>query len=135
MVSIEEEWGVQPGDLRSRVELLEWLLFATRRILAEDEGLAKIDRNAHKTLFESIDETHRRVRFGCKADILGLVAIRGVGRVRARELTNTLGVSSASDVSMLTERDRGRLADLRGWSPQLVENLVSSASKSSKRRR
>lgn len=135
MDAIEEEWGVQPGDLRSRVELLEWLLFATRRILAEDEGLAKIDRNAHKTLFESIDETHRRVRFGCKADILGLVAIRGVGRVRARELTNTLGVSSASDVSMLTERDRGRLADLRGWSPQLVENLVSSASKSAKRRR
>jgi helicase len=132
---IEEEWGVQPGDLRSRVELLEWLLFATRRILAEDEGLAKIDRNAHKTLFESIDETHRRVRFGCKADILGLVAIKGVGRVRARELADTLGVSSASDVSMLTERDRGRLADLRGWSLQLVGNLVSSASKSSKRRR
>ena len=23
---IEHKWGVQPGDLRSRVELLEWLL-------------------------------------------------------------------------------------------------------------
>ena len=133
--SIEGKWGVQPGDLRSRVELLEWLLYAMRRVLSEDEGLAKVDRNAHKTLFESIDEIHRRVRFGCRADILGLVAIRGVGRVRAREMADTLGVSSASDVSMLTERDRGRLADLRGWSPQLVENLVGSASRPARRSR
>ncbi len=125
--SIEEKWGVQPGDLRSRVELIEWLLFSMRRILSEDDELARMDRNAHKTLYESIDEVHRRVRFGCRADILGLVAIKGVGRVRAREMADTLGVSSASDVSLLTERDRARLADLRGWSPRLVDNLVTSA--------
>jgi len=130
---IEQGWSVQQGDLRGRVELLEWLLFAMRRILSEDAGFAGIDRNAHKTLFKSIDEVHRRVRFGCKADILGLVAIRRVGRVRAREMANTLGVSSASDVSLLTERDRSRLADLRGWSPQLVESLVDSANRSVKR--
>ena len=98
-----------------------------RRILSEDDELARMDRNAHKTLYESIDEVHRRVRFGCRADILGLVAIKGVGRVRAREMADTLGVSSASDVSLLTERDRARLADLRGWSPRLVDNLVTSA--------
>ena len=117
---IEEQWGVQPGDLRSRVELLEWLLFAMRRILAEDDGFSNVDRGAHKTLYESIDEVHRRVRYGCRADILGLVAIKGVGRVRAREMAEALGVSDASDVSMLTEKDRGRLADLRGWSPKSV---------------
>jgi len=131
--AIEDDWGVQAGDLRSRVELLEWLLFAMRRILSEDEGLARIDRGAHKTLFESIDEVHRRVRYGCKADILGLVAIKGVGRVRAREMYDTLGVASASDVSMMTEKDISRLSDLRGWSPKLVEKLVDSASKSVRR--
>ena len=128
--TIEEEWGVQPGDLRSRVELVEWLLFAMRRILLEDDEMDRIDRNAHKTLFESVDEIHRRVRFGCKADILGLVAIRGVGRVRAREMASTLGFSSASDISEMTERDREKLADLRGWSPKLVENLIDSARRS-----
>jgi len=133
--SIEEEWGVQPGDLRSRVELLEWLLFAMRRILLEDEGFATKNRESHKTLFESIDEVYRRVRFGCRADILGLVAIKGVGRKRAREMSDALGVSSASDVSLLTERDRGKLANLRGWSPKLVDNLVKSASISDKRGR
>ena len=135
MDSIEEEWGVQPGDLRSRVELMEWLLFAMRRILSEDQYLANIERDAHKTLYDSIDEVHRRVRYGCKPDILGLVSIKGVGRVRAREMAETLGVSTAFDVSEITERDKARLSDLRGWSPKLVDNLVRSAGKSVRRSR
>ena len=135
MDSIEEEWGVQPGDLRSRVELMEWLLFAMRRILSEDQYLANIERDAHKTLYDSIDEVHRRVRYGCKADILGLVSIKGVGRVRAREMAETLGVSTVMDVSEITERDKARLSDLRGWSPKLVDNLVRLAGKSVRRSR
>ena len=130
---IEENWGVQPGDLRSRIELLEWLLFSMKRIVAEDEELSKEGRKAHKVLFESIDEVHRRVRFGCKPDILGLVAIKGVGRVRAREMSDTLGLSNPLDVCSMTERDIAKLSDLRGWSPKLVENLIISAKKSVKR--
>ena len=135
MDSIEEEWGVQPGDLRSRVELMEWLLFAMRRILSDDQYLANIERDAHKTLYDSIDEVHRRVRYGCKPDILGLVSIKGVGRVRAREMAETLGVSTVMDVSEITERDKARLSDLRGWSPKLVDNLVRLAGKSVRRSR
>ena len=133
--SIENDWGVQAGDLRSRVELIEWLLYAMRRILSEDDDLARMDRGAHKTLYESIDEVHRRVRYGCKADILGLVAIRGVGRVRAREMSDTLGVNDASDLAVITDRDKSRLSDLRGWSPKLVDKLVDSAAKSLRRSR
>ena len=106
-----------------------------RRILAEDDEFSNLNKGAHKTLYDSIDEVHRRVRYGCKSDILGLVAIKGVGRVRAREMADTLGVSDASDVSMLTERDKVRLSDLRGWSPKMVENIVSLASRSTKGRR
>ena len=133
--SIENDWGVQAGDLRSRVELIEWLLYAMRRILSEDEDLVRMDRGAHKILYESIDEVHRRVRYGCKADILGLVAIRGVGRVRAREMADTLGINDASDLSAITERDKSKLSDLRGWSPKLVDKLVDSANKAVRRSR
>ena len=127
MESIERDWGVQPGDLRGRVELAEWLLYATRRILAEDEELASMDKNAHRTLVSAVDEIHRRVRYGCKADLLGLVALRGVGRARARQMVDLLGVSNAADVAALTERDMQKLSDLRGWSPQLVDGLVATA--------
>jgi len=133
--AIEEKWGVQAGDLRSRVELLEWLLYAMRRILSEDEVLARADRASHKTLVESIDEVHRRVRYGCKADILGLVSIKGVGRVRAREMYENLGIESVADVFEMTERDKEKLSDLRGWSPKLVGNIVDSAGKLVRRAR
>jgi len=132
--TIESEWGVQPGDLRSRVELAEWLLYSTRQIVADDDELSLMGRDAHRTLVEAIDEVHRRVRYGCKTDLLGLVALRGVGRVRAREMTTLLGVSEASDVAELTERDQSMLADLRGWSPKLVDNLVQTASRAMRRR-
>jgi helicase len=130
---VERDWGVQPGDLRGRVELAEWLLYATRRILAEDEQLSSMDRNAHRTLVEAVDEIHRRVRYGCKADLLGLVALRGVGRSRARQMVDLLGVSNATDVAALTERDMQKLSDLRGWSPQLVDGVVATASRTVRR--
>ena len=130
---IEEEWGVQPGDLRGRVEIAEWLLYATRRILAEDEDLTTMDRASHRTLVEAVDEIHRRVRYGCKTDLLGLVALRGVGRTRARQMVDLLGVSNAADIAELTERDMQRLSDLRGWSPRLVEGIMNTASHAVKR--
>ena len=59
--------------------------------------------------------------------------IKGVGRVRAREMSDTLGLTNASDVYSMTERDIAKLSDLRGWSPKLVENLIISAKKSEQR--
>ncbi|MAK40934.1 MAG: hypothetical protein CL993_04320 [Euryarchaeota archaeon] len=134
MADIEEDWGVQPGDLRSRVELMEWLLFSMMRILYEDEKMRDRNGNSHKILYELINELHQRVRFGCKSDILSLVRVKGIGRVRARELERTLGIINADDIVELTERDRQKLADLRGWSTKLVEKLIKSAKKTSKRR-
>ncbi|MBT3357907.1 MAG: DEAD/DEAH box helicase [Euryarchaeota archaeon] len=135
MSGIEEEWGVQPGDLRGRVELAEWLLFAARSILANDDELSSMDNNAHRILVESLDEIHRRIRYGCKADLLGLVSLRGVGRVRAREMANLLGVSNAADIAELTEKDKSKLSDLRGWSPKLVENLMNTAGRAIRRKK
>ena len=134
MVDIEQEWGVQPGDLRSRLELMEWLLFSMMRILYEDEKIRYKNGNSHKILYELINEIHQRVRFGCKSDMLSLVSIRGIGRIRARELEKTLGVLNANDIVELTEKDREKLADLRGWSSRLVDNLIKSAKITAKRR-
>ena len=126
---MENKWGVQPGDLRSRTELAEWILYAIRRILDEDEDLKNLNKDAHRLLLESINEIHMRVRYGCKSDLLGLVSLRGVGRIRARELNNTLGVVNVKDLTMLTENDKYKLSDLRGWSEKLVENIIISAQK------
>tara|TARA_B000000475_G_scaffold67465_1_gene54054 strand:- start:1916 stop:4465 length:2550 start_codon:yes stop_codon:yes gene_type:complete len=133
MSSIEKDWGVQPGDLRSRVELAEWLLYASRRIVIEDDEMSSMDRKSHEALIEALGEVRSRVRYGCKSDILGLVSLKGIGRVRAREMSELLGVSMVSDVAELTDKDCERLSDLRGWSPRLVEKLVRDASRTVRR--
>ena len=43
MEDLEKNWSVQPGDVRSRVDLAEWLLFAMREILVEDDELRRMD--------------------------------------------------------------------------------------------
>lgn len=130
---LEDEWNVQPGDLRSRVDLAEWLLYSTRTILMEDRELKNMDEKSHRILFEAIDEIHRRVRHGCKSDLLALITLRGVGRVRAREMVNNLGVSNVKDIASLTENDKIKLSELRGWSMKLVENTVKNAKQVAKR--
>ena len=130
---LEDEWNVQPGDLRSRVDLAEWLLYSTRTILMDDEDLINMDKKSHRILFEAIDETHRRVRNGCKSDLLALITLKGIGRVRAREMVNLLGVTNVKDISNLTENDRLKLSELRGWSIKLVNNMVNNALQVNKR--
>ena len=135
MEDLENNWNVQPGDVRSRVDLAEWLLYAIREILNDDDELRQLDPSQHKVLVDLVSELHRRISHGCKSDLLGLVSIRGIGRIRAREMVDLLGVENASDVAALTERDRDKLASLRGWSIRLVDNLVEAASRSSRRQR
>jgi len=135
MEDLENNWNVQPGDVRSRVDLAEWLLYAMREILNDDDELRRLDPSQHKVLVDLVSELHRRISHGCKSDLLGLVSIRGIGRTRAREMVDLLGVENASDVAALTERDRDKLASLRGWSIRLVDNLVEAASRPTRRQR
>jgi helicase len=130
---LEEEWNVQPGDLRSRVDLAEWLLYSTRTILMDDIELKNMDKNSHRVLFEAVDEIHRRVRYGCKSDLLALISLKGIGRVRAREMVSLLGVTNVNDIASLTENDKMKLSGLRGWSTKLVNNTVNNALRTAKR--
>ena len=123
---IETGFDAQPGDVRTRVELAEWLLYSSRRMLSSDEEVLGEASEASAIVTEFISETQRRIRYGCKSDILGLVRIRNVGRVRAREMKG-IGIETISDVSEMGPRDRSKLEGIRGWSPQLVENVIANA--------
>ena len=131
---IEAEFDSQPGDVRTRVELADWLLFSARRMLTSDTELMEEAAEATSIVSEYISETQRRIRYGCKADILALVGIRNVGRVRAREM-KMIGIETIYDVSEMGPRDRSKLEGLRGWSPKLVENVITNAQQIISRKR
>jgi len=76
IVEITEEFGVGAGDLRSKVEDAAWLLF----------GLSRIAGRFRRDLARSVDELELRVQYGVGPELLDLVRLRGIGRVRGRAL-------------------------------------------------
>ncbi|MHB1866084.1 MAG: DEAD/DEAH box helicase [Thermoplasmata archaeon] len=76
IVEITERFGIGAGDLRAKVEDANWLLFAAGRLA----------QRFQRRLAARLDDLSLRVQYGVRADLLDLVRLRGVGRVRARAL-------------------------------------------------
>ena len=126
---IEEGWGVLPGGLRSIQSSAERLLYSMKRILEDDRELLSMSKESHYVLINAVDEVHRRLRYGCKADLLRLVTLRDIGRKRARQMVNLLGVENETDIHSLTGKDVQKLCQLHGWSTNFIEKMIMDAGK------
>ncbi len=73
--TITKAYGIGPGDIRARVDTARWLLHAMERIAA----LFHYERRPLNRLI-------MRITYGVKEELLPLVELKGVGRVRARLL-------------------------------------------------
>ncbi len=76
IVEITERYGIGAGDLRAKVEDADWLLFS----------LGRLAYRFQRRISRSIDDLALRVRYGATEELLDLVRLRGIGRVRARLL-------------------------------------------------
>ncbi|MFB6352675.1 MAG: HTH domain-containing protein, partial [Halobacteriales archaeon] len=71
-----ERYNVGPGDVRGKVDTAEWLLQAAERLASE------LDLDAGG----AVRRARLRVKHGVEAELLDLVGVDEVGRVRARKL-------------------------------------------------
>lgn len=122
---IEKRMGITPGDMRARIELMEWLLYSAKELVAVDDIFLDEHQSFVSELIQSIEVLRNRIRHGCRADLLDLVTMKNIGRSRARTLQN-FGVRRPIDLLELSERDLDRLISLRGWGPVLVDNLLNN---------
>ncbi len=83
-----ERFRVQPGDLYRLIRTAEWLLHASRE-------LARL--LGHKDLVPLVSPLMERTTKGVRAELLPLVRMEGVGRVRARILFNS-GLKTLKDL-------------------------------------
>ncbi len=83
-----ESFGLAPGTLFGKNRIIEWLSYSTIE-LSKVLGLEKHFINAKKIGL--------RAKYGVKEELLELVELKGIGRVRARKLFNN-GVRKPSDV-------------------------------------
>lgn len=74
--SVEQRFEVYPGDVHNKVDTAEWLVYATRE-------LAHL---FHRDALKPLAELQARVSAGAKRELLPLLKLRGIGRVRARQL-------------------------------------------------
>ena len=83
-----ERFRVQPGDLYRTLESAKWLIHATHE-------LAQLFGN--KQVFPLTLEVQQRVEKGVKKELLPLVRLEGVGRVRGRIIFNS-GYKTINDI-------------------------------------
>lgn len=72
-----DQFGIGPGDIYRHMESTQWLLYAAGRIA---------NLLHHKSLTFHLQNLRNRVRYGIKEELLELVQLKGVGRIRARIL-------------------------------------------------
>lgn len=74
---IAEQFGVGPGDIHTMVELSDWLLYSAGEI-GTVFGL--------KEAVKALSLLRTRVAYGVREELLKLVSLRGIGRIRGRAL-------------------------------------------------
>jgi helicase len=107
---ISERYDVGPGDIRAKVETGRWMLYSMR----------EMGRLQRYPCADRIDMLHRRVEEGIKEELLELVKLRGVGRVRARALFN----SGYRTLESLGRAGVERIARVPKIGPRVAEMIV-----------
>ena len=110
LVDLTARYGVGAGDVRSKVEDADWLLFAAGRLAT------LFNRRLSRTL----DDLSLRVRYGVREELLDLVRLRGIGRVRSRLLYG----AGYPDRESLRQAPAGRIAQVLR-SPALAEMVLN----------
>ncbi len=113
---IERRLGIEPGDLRGLAETSSWLCYAfseIARLLGKGE------------LANWLATLSMRLKHGIPEDMLELVSIRGVGRVRAKVLFEA-GYRTVKDIAEATPRELERLPGIgRRLSEEIIEQARS----------
>ena len=97
-----DKYNVTPGELNSKIERANWLLYSCQE-------LAKIIPEIKREKLE-LHVIRERISKGIKEELLPLVRIKGIGRVRARKLYN----NRIRNVKDIKKTDLNTLAELLG---------------------
>jgi helicase len=103
-------YDIGPGDIRAKVESGRWILYSMRELAR----LLRYD------CVDQMDVLSRRVEEGIKEELLDLVRLRGIGRVRARNLFNNGYRTQAH----LARADPDKLSRVPKIGPKVAELIL-----------
>lgn len=96
-----EEYNIRPGELKVKLDIAEWLLYASEEIC----------RILHyQSLIRDITKLRLRMKYGVKEELLPLLKFEQIGRVRARKLFR----NKIKDIKDVKKSDLGKLVHILG---------------------
>jgi helicase len=113
---LSDNMGVEPGDMFRIKELSEWLAYSLYEV-------AKLLRR--EDLLPELYNLRIRIRYGVKEELLPLVALEGIGRVRARALYS----AGLTDVNKIAKAPQAKLAAIPKIGPAVAEKLKDQLKK------
>lgn len=113
---ILDKLRIEPGDLYRMVESADWLLYAMEEFAKK---MSKID------FMLKVRDLRLRVKYGVKEDLLELVSIKDVGRVRARALHN----AGFKSIDELKKAPIDRLAKIPKIGSTMAKKIKSNLEK------
>ncbi|KAA8923086.1 ATP-dependent DNA helicase [Thermoplasma sp.] len=108
-----ERYGIAPGDMQARISMADWLSYS----------LAKLSSIYKPETRRMLEILNLRIKEGIREDILQLVLIPGIGRVRARRLYDA-GLRSIEDVASASP---DRVKAIYGFSDTLANAVIRRA--------
>lgn len=114
--TLGDRMGVEPGDMHRIVEMGEWLAYSLYEV-------AKLLRR--EDLLPELYNLRTRIRYGVKEELLPLVALEGIGRVRARALY----AAGLTDVGKVARAPQSKLASIPKIGPSVAEKLKDQLKK------
>ncbi len=117
--NILENRGVEPGDMYRIVETSDWLLYALYEVSKLFE---------REDLLQEISTLRKMVKYGIKEELIPLIMLEGVGRVRARSLYN----AGFKDMRSIESASEQKLAAVQKIGAALAKKIKEQVKKVSR---
>jgi len=115
-LSLSDNLGIESGDMHRMTETANWLSYCLREISKHVE---------RADLLEELGNLRKRIVYGIKEELLELVRIKGIGRVRARILYKH-GIKNLNDLGKIPVN---KLAEIDKIGSTLADNIKSELRK------
>ncbi|BDQ31681.1 extensin [Nitrosopumilus zosterae] len=115
-LSLSDNLGIESGDMHRMVENANWLSYCLREISKHVE---------RADLLEELADLRNRIVYGIREELLDLVKVKGIGRVRARVLFKH-GIKNLDDLAKIPVN---KLAEIDKIGSTIADNIKTELRK------
>ena len=115
-LTLSDNLGIESGDMHRMVETADWLSYCLREI---SKHVERVD------LLDELENLRRRIIYGIREELLDLVKVKGIGRIRARTLYKH-GIKTLDDLAKIPVN---KLSEIDKIGSTIADNIKSELRK------